>query len=275
MEEPLISTSRWYGGASNKVKGKSKKPRLSWGPDSRMVIAYNELLLKRTQASRAIKTLQETQNEYDKNYLKGGAVLKTLLDSSLCDCTSLEEPSDTCLVCNMPQTIKTTISSPKEVIECGSLYLVSDYDGQMVQLCGKNGEKINLFWCALANLVYLTAFLVKTGGPHPSGNDWNGSEVIIPLGRGIRVVHNWADEWIRIEDMIRKVVFCIDDFCDFETLYQYCQNFPYKLSDDTDTFLDKAFVPCTFISPFQGCNECSGINDIVKKSVVAGSSIGN
>ena len=254
--EPSTS-SRFFGGSA--ASSKSSTLLLN-DAERRMMISYNDILVKRIRAEREIKSLRIAQNVFDRTFLKGGSVLKDLLSVTLCVCTSLDQPSDDCLVCNMPTSVKTSVTSPKNVTACGSVYLVSDYEAQMVQICCKDGTKVDLFWCNLANLVYLSAYLISEISIRPSGYDWNGEMISIPLGSSIRLSHNWIDNWTKISDIDTGVSVRIDEMCDYQSLHQYCQDFPFRLYEVIKLF--KPFVPCIFVHPFVGCNAC---NDYVSK----------
>ena len=191
--------------------------------------------------------LATKQREFDIRFKKEGVSLKSLMkkdDSCICDSDDIDDVKDDCIYCNMNDSVMCSLQDPCNVQECGSYYLTSDYNASFVQICSKTGKKITLYWCSIVNFVWLAAFLLRTQEPLPSGEDFNGSEVCIPLFRGIKLRYSLVSDFVELFDDISGTRFFIDDFCDFEKIFQYCQSFPFK-KNEYRGYCDP-FVPCWF-----------------------------
>ena len=218
---------------------------------------YEDLSNKRKLVAHECNKLAVKQREFDLRFKKEGVSLKSLLsknDICICGTDDEDEINDDCIYCNMSGSVMSSLHDPFNVKECGSYYLTSDYNANFIQICSKTGKKITLYWCSIVNLVWLAAFLLRTQEPLPSGSDFNGSEFSIPLHRGIKLRYSLISDFVELLDEISGVRFYIDDFCDFEKIFEYCQSYPYK-KNDYRGYCDP-FVPCWYATG-RICEKCN------------------
>ena len=216
---------------------------------------YDDLAYQRWIVDRDLTTLQDMQTDFDKMRLDSGYCLQFVVKEGetlrgKCTCVSGEYIDDNCTICNIPTTMYTTISAPDDVVQCGSVYAVLSYKYETIQICNKRGEKITLFWCNIAAIVWLCSYIMM-GGDKSEETD-EDTFVKIPLGGDIFLRYSWRDRrCVLIDNQVRMYW---DDLCDFEKFYNICATFPEELAECEGTG-PKTFTPCLFFGS-GGCVYC-------------------
>lgn len=220
---------------------------------------YSSLMYQRSLVERNLSALKEMQCAFDTHQNHVSFVLKDIIFcnnnlSSKCECTQSGEISDKCMVCNIPTSVMTSIPSPDDLVQTGNVYLVISYKYETVQLCNKNGERINLFWCHLAAIVWLCSHLLTDDDKFDDLFP-NDIFVRIPLGGSLFLKYYWQEGTTVLTNGQNSMFW--DDSCDFESFYHVCASFPEELVEDVGR-VHKSFVPCLFFA-MGGCVDCQSM----------------
>ena len=247
--------SRWYVTQEVTIEKRAQltiNSRLA--KDDAMSNTYDKLCKERELVQSHITKIKDLQSEFDFNYIFAGFSLhlvpmtQNLVDLCFCKNNSL---NDDCVACNIPTSVMTSISAPDRIEKCGDSYAVMHFGSELIQLCSKNGKRMNFFWCTAASIVWHCSVLIsyKTAS---SDLFLGASHLVIPLGKKMFVKYFSNDKSVEIFDRYGNSIY-FENLDNFEKFYDICANFP-NLSKES-LLPTKTFTPCSFIA-IDGCIYC-------------------
>ena len=239
--------------------GKIRKKVLlqnSGAKDKLMRDNYVDILHQRRIISRNVDYLRDMQTQFDNKYISAGYKLSIVCKgivhlSQKCLCLQQRVEMDNCVICNIPHSVLTSIDAPDDVVDCGGVYVVVSYKNELIQLCNKNGERVNLFWCSIAAVAWFCSYLL-TDSEILESDGKHGTCVRIPLGRGVILKYSWVEQTIVLIDKHARIYW--HEKCDFEKFYYVCRDFPSGVRDVIG-IVNKTFTPCLFVTS-EGCVDC-------------------